>query len=419
MLDHYSFIVRYAAKLTALSPIRSSGEGGTEAILRNAEGRAFLQGTSLTGALRDWIQNSSYRDLDTDLFGCRENDGSLVVSDLVFAPEAEEQSRPRLRIDGATGAAAQKAKFSTTGLAVGTEGHFTLLWFGANRESRQQQAVEAALAAMNARDILLGAQKSNGFGRVQLAVTVRTFDMTNSDDRKDWIEDSPKGDALLLERQAESRRVNFTINGLLPNVLIRAEASRNENGTTFVNIQENGRPLIPGSSVKGAVRARAESIEERIRGSRSHCEQMFGREACDDDNGVAGRLRVSDVDLSRGRETKISRIRINKFTGGVMRGALFSEKPLGAPVTMSIAAPDDPAGCALLLFALRDLGLGLYNLGSGGSIGRGQLTNAVISAVTPDGKTLTLSFDSERRASLSDPDGLWPVWVAALKGENA
>lgn len=429
MLDRYSKIVRYEAHLTALSPIRSGGsEGDTDAILRSAEGRAFIQGPSLTGALRDWIKNSDYRDLNTVLFGpdrdtplsdSREGDGALVISDLVFEAGAEEQSRPRLRIDGATGAARQGAKFSVTGLAAGTQGRFTLLWFGSGQGSRQQQAVEAALAAMNAGDIRLGAQKSNGFGRVGLAVTVRHFDMTDSADRKAWIADSPEGEPLPLPRRAESRFVRFTVKGLLPNVLIKAEASVSGGGTTFVNIRENGKPLIPGSSVKGAVHARAGSIERQLCDSLTITERLFGREARDGDNGSAGTLRFSDADLSRGSETKISRIRINKFTGGVMRGALFSEQPLSAPVTISIAAPDDPAGCALLLFALRDLGLGLYNLGSGGSIGRGQLTGAEIRAVTPDGKTLTLSFDGERRASLSDPDGLWPVWAEALKGGNA
>ena len=74
-----------------------------------------------------------------------------------------------------------------------------------------------------------------------------------------------------------------------------------------------------------------------------------------------------------------------------------------------------PEGCALTLYALRDLGLGLWNLGSGASIGRGRITLDEVRAETPDRSLLNLRFDENGSCSLEDPAGLAEEWLNALK----
>ena len=88
-------------------------------------------------------------------------------------------------------------------------------------------------------------------------------------------------------------------------------------------------------------------------------------------------------------------------------------------VELRISAPDDPAACGLLLYALRDVGLGLYSLGSGGSIGRGYLSVEKIRAVTPEGGEASLQFDRERCCTVRDPDGIFGMWLNELGGERA
>lgn len=83
---------------------------------------------------------------------------------------------------------------------------------------------------------------------------------------------------------------------------------------------------------------------------------------------------------------------------------------------MRVSAPtEEKAGCMLLLYALRDLAIGLYNLGSGAAIGRGFLKVDEISVRTPEGNALKLSFDSEGHCSVSDPSGILPLWRQALE----
>lgn len=419
MLNRYQMIVCYDLSARNLSPLRSGDqEGDTESILRRADGRAFVQAASLAGAFSEWLKGSDFSGEHRALFGNQDCEGSLVFSDLVFSKTAEQQTRPRLRINGKTGTAADGAMYKVAHLAVDTEGESRLVWFGDSADSGALSAVEAMLGALNAGEILLGAQKSNGFGRVALKAFKSVYDMKNAEDRRAWIEGTRSGTPLELSSAAARSQVRFTVTGRLPNVLVKASNADYSEGSLMGNIRENGKALIPGSSVKGAVRAQMARIADRFPNGAAVCERLFGREAGEGDNGIAGTVRFSDVALSTENTVRVTRIRINKFTGGVMRGALFSEEPLSSPVKMSIVLPDDPEACALLLFALRDLGLGLYGFGSGGSIGRGLLSDTEILAEAPD-RSLTLQFDSSRKAVLTDPNGLWKDWAGALEGGKA
>lgn len=145
-------------------------------------------------------------------------------------------------------------------------------------------------------------------------------------------------------------------------------------------------------------------------------DEFFGRGAEGDDTGRPGQIFFEDARLTGEKKQQITRIRINRFTGGVIRGGLFTEEPLSCGVELRITAPDDPRVCALLLYALRDLGLGLYNLGSGGSVGRGYLTVQEIRATAPDGKQSRLLFDGKNRCSAEDSDGVFRGWLRELGG---
>ena len=116
----------------------------------------------------------------------------------------------------------------------------------------------------------------------------------------------------------------------------------------------------------------------------------------------------------RQKSRQISRIRINKFTGGVIRRGLFTEEPLKSGVTLTITAPqDDICGCALLVYALRDLGLGLYNLGSGGAVGRGYIKVSRIAIACGD-KTADMTFGADG-CKLNDTDNLVSAWLHTLE----
>ena len=417
MIASFTYAARYQITAVCLTPLRTGGpDGDTEAVLRDGQNRAFLQGTSLAGALRSWLEKHTSLALTECLLGSQEKSGHLVVSDAMFDPGAEQHTRPRLRIDPITGSAADGGKFDVAHIGAGARLSFSLTWLGNQGQVDELETVEQLLAALHGGNIRLGAQKSNGFGRVALTVTKRLFDMTEPQDRQDWLDDADGGTPLELPETADSRRVAFTVTGRLDSLLVRAASvEQEETGSYTPNIIEGSQPILPGSSVKGAVRSRAEAIAKAVGLDETRIYELFGRNAMESDNGKPGRVRFEDVRLDDSKR-KITRIRINKFTGGVVRGGLFKEEPVSSEVKLTVSTPDDPIACALVLYALRDLGAGLYNLGSGGAIGRGYMMVREITASAPDGRKAALVFQNQLECSLNDPDGLAAEWLEAWGG---
>lgn len=411
----FNYAVRYWAEVTCVSPLRTGGaEQDLEQVLRRWDGTPYLQGSSLAGALRDWRN-------DEELFGSREREGQLIVSDLEFSPDAAQGTRPRLHIDGTTGTGADGGKFDVSALLPGTTGSFTLVWQGKEPPEPILPVLESYLAALDAGHIRLGGQRSNGFGRVSLSVRRRRYDMRNPEDLTSWLEDAPANEAVALDRSGlQDGAVTFQVTARLHRLLVKAAAPAGvgQGSIDAPPMEENCRLLLPGSSIKGAVRAHISRIAPFCLGGDSglRWENFLGR-GCEPgrDNGIAGKAWFSDGAFEDTAAAAISRIRINRITGGVLNKALFTEQPVTATVKWSITAPEaERAGCALLLYALRDLGLGLYTLGSGGSIGHGLADWVRVEIHVPGQKTAVLDSRPEA-VRLEDPEGVVSGWLDACK----
>lgn len=416
MTASFTYAAVYQVEAVCRTPLRTGGvDGDPERVLRRWDGTAFVQGASLAGALRGWLEDQDTTDA---LFGSQEQIGHLMVSDGVFQRDADQQTRPRLRIDNATAAGDDGGKFDVAHIAKGSKLSFSLIWMGAPEEKTELDVVERLLSAMDAGAVRLGAQKSNGPGQLTLTVKRRLFDLTDPADREAWLADEWDGELLKLGSFMPEGGVIFTIVGRTNNILVKtAPASvdgASGSGAYTPNLSEGGQALLPGSSIKGAVRARVEYIAKVLGLKDPFTEQYFGRDARDGDNGLPGLVRFEDGKLS-GQKKKISRIRVDRFTGGVQRGGLFTEEPISTELTLRVTAPEKPEICGLLLYALRDLGLGLYNLGSGWAIGRGLVAVEEIWAATGNGQSGVLRFDGQGGITRDDPSGLLDSWMTALE----
>lgn len=448
----FTYAAVYAAKAVCLSPLRTGNtQNDPDQVLCRSDGTAFVQGTSLAGAMRSWLERSSLSAWTQRLFGTRKAGGHLMVSDAVFERDAVPSVRARLAIDPETGAGkidpktGAGAKFELAQINAGAKLHFSVVWLG--HDTAELAAVEAMLSALNASQILLGAQKSNGFGRVSVTVQWRRLDLREEKDLAVWLawnSDTPLPDSksLTLPQPEERPGVTFTIKARCDNLLVKASGMRAGNtgkNTTYYtpNLTEapslTGKetPVLPGSSVKGAVRARASAIARYLGLEDAFVEQLFGRgsnkagsslSGGEADNGLPGQVRFEDAQLCAGGRSarRISRIRIDRFTGGVIRQGLFTEEPLHVDeLRLCITAPAQDAACGLLLYALRDLGLGLCNLGSGQAIGRGYLQAERIE-VSAQGAAAALCFsraapESGITVAIEDPVGMLDRWSKALK----
>lgn len=401
--------IRYIVDIVCESPLRTGGSAkDTQSILRDGARLPFVQGTSLAGAFRSWRK-------DPELFaepGCT---SALMFSDL-HLEDMKPVVRPRLRINGATGTAANNAKFDMAAMPTGTHGSFQLVWTGDSDPVKMAEKIEAYLSALNSGEITLGALKANGFGRLCVSAKRRIYDMTNPGDLEAWLQGSVVTDSEPVSlRERMEQNVLFTVTATVPSILIKASGgNRSQGGAHLIQMREAGRSIVPGSTLKGIIRSQMVRICPHLHRRPEELEQLFGHENRKNIGGMAGVLRFSDGILTNEKALRTYRIRINRLTGGVMSTGMFTEEPVTAALKFEIRIPAERrAGCALLLYALRDLGLGLYELGSGTAVGRGRLEAVQVQITSPDSDAqLRCTKDG---VELSDPDGLIARWEQALK----
>ncbi len=103
-----------------------------------------------------------------------------------------------------------------------------------------------------------------------------------------------------------------------------------------------------------------------------------------------------------------------------MRGGMFKEEPVCGEVSLRVSVDEGCVeGCGLILYALRDLGLGLWSLGSGSAVGRGFIRVQDIRVETPEGERMAIRFTGDGTCAAEDPAGLAGRWFGALKEAKA
>ena len=468
-------------------------------LIEEVSQRALLTGASIAGALRNYLREYQWgyempmpsRDLHspyyrewnetennllaTKLFGSHRGDeeglqSPLIVDDALGVVEGypEVELRDGVKIDPKTRTVEEKKKYDYQLLATGTrfDLRFELLLDDNSKENeRCKKALAIALQGLAAGEVRLGARKSRGFGCCRVAGwRVKTYDLRNSNDLLAWLEagfrevpsdvpassDPPSHaiasllDVTLDESDLPDRRewfeikADFEIDGSL---IVRGGFDEQDRGPDVVHLrtrrqsEKEARPVLPGTSVAGAIRHRALRIVNTIAGenkgseagTRKFISAMFGSvmdapthkrnheknpqkgdEQLFDAQPRASRIVIDEQLINGGNGLVQTRIKIDRFTGGTIEAALLEEAPCfngGVKLQLRLRNPED-AEIGLLLLVLKDLWLGDLPLGGESSIGRGRLRG--IRA------TLRHSLDGEIQVSSVAKEG--PI---TLTGENA
>lgn len=401
----YDKVVKYVIEAECREPLHigtGSGDNG-EVLIHPEENRPFVQATGIAGAFRDFYRFD--RTLQTRLFGAPYKDngeeesstaGSKVFfTDGFFGKSAVyTEIRPRLRIDGRSGTGQSSRtqgsgkktgqKFEIESVAAGSRFSFSIYLYekGENLESE----VEYGLKALHEGRIQLGGQKSNGCGYVNLvSIKKGVYDFYDSQDRKLWAEENKRMEellpGLLKKEEAGGKRIHFELSGQTESgILVKSIAvvEYGDNVPDAMNIRNHRREcILPASSVKGVIRNQIQKIAA-YRRIENVVTDIFGQEQDDGQEGKAGKIRCFDCTIGEAEANDRARIQhrihIDKFTGGVMYGGLFSEKPAYGKLNIRVELEDGTnEESGLILLALRDLAIGITPVGSGSSIGRGYI----------------------------------------------
>lgn len=425
----YNRVLKYIIRAELVQPMHVGSAGGDpeEVLIHPVDERPYLQAAGITGVLRNAF-HQILPDQEDDLFGNAREGGDacfsrIVVSDgRLTGPDSGTGSgrktysqdrpaalefRPRVKINRETGTAGSNeieatrgesgGKFNMQYVGAGALLSFSVYILSDEQHGEDDTNFQTILGTMEG-GIQFGGQRSNGCGYVKpTQILFHEYDLTNPEERRKWTEeDSPrmtdykeilssiKGTASLNAYEIEVKgrtEGSLLVKAIVPDV--------EEDAPDDMNIRNAAKSyIVPGSSLKGAVRARMEEIAGYLAAhdgidDETLIENAFGTDAgrLQDNKGKPGNLRFCDTIVGDREENDMAliqhRIHIDKFTGGVMNGALFSTKDVHGEVDLriNIANRNNPdQTLALLLFALRDLANGSYNLGSGYSVGKGFLT---------------------------------------------
>ncbi len=364
-------------------------------VLRDSEGGVYIPATSFTGSLRHYIKlDKSYKDKLELFWGTSEEEqdlseektlrqSSIRIDDLLPISEPFVVIRDGVKIDNKKGIAKDKGKFDYE--IIEPPAKFALnmeVILDGNEDEFKKQMLATIIELLKNEKIQIGAKTTSGFGKIRLIdSTVNLFDFTKKEDVLRWfkqdfsISSELKADSLKIDPRTFTVKADFVIK----NSLIVRSYNYDPNKPDIEHIKSKDIPVLPGTSIKGSIRARAERIVKTLKKPDNIITDLFGN--VDEKEKVAkkGKITVEETLIHGYPEEVQTRIKIDRFTGGVMEGALLETKPLfrgkdekflNLKITISNYEKHE---AGLILLVLKDLWTGDLPVGGEKAIGRGVL----------------------------------------------
>jgi CRISPR/Cas system CSM-associated protein Csm3 (group 7 of RAMP superfamily) len=382
-------------------------DGTINTVCKGVNNQAYIPATTLRGSLRD-----RYKGNDKDiLFGSSQGKGGMgkirvydatsngiqdIKGDRYQHNEFKTILRDGVSINPVTQTAKEHHLFVHEIVPSKTE--FTLILEVDRITKNQLENIIHLLQQWN-NDMrsALGKGKSKGWGKLKLIKQPQIATLT-SQAVKQWIEDQTEKPIWKSEEspsnpaKKQSNSIIFNLkphSPLLINDHARITGVKQEAKQVFMRNSE-GKAIIPGSSLKGAVRAHAHKImatiahlhynKEAIQAAKmveNSINQLFGAEQ------KRSLLWISDaIDQVEGSSKKHEQYfnAVDRFTGGVVDTALFSVIAANCQQLSGECIYDnhpkrelkDDWWKGLLLLLVRDFMQGDFAIGWGKSKGYGQ-----------------------------------------------
>jgi len=428
------------ANLELISPLMiGSGESeiSDRDILLNKEGKPFIPASSFMGKL--------YNELSSDkkkkYFGQKkagENDKNeeenkaesskfehqsyIICDDLHLSDDSVKNTaiRDGIRINPETGLVEKETKFDYQVLEPGN--HFALeMSINVEPDDNYNDCKELMKNIVNVlsnRQFALGGKTSSGFGNLQAQnIKVMEYDFA----------DKKQAAAYLLKKETENLfseyiednpmlNDEFRINAsfqIVNSFLIRSY-SKTPYGSDATQLKCGDKFVLPGTSLRGALRARAQKILNLLWENKKDEVDMFiaalfGTTSLEKKNeySVPSSLYVSETVIDNVECQLQNRIQIDRFTGGTIESALFDSMPV-FPVpndkaqlvnlTLTIHKPL-PSQKGLLLLLLKDLYTSELPIGGEKNVGRGLLKGTKATVTNGDESIHFSNFEDIDEAS--------------------
>lgn len=431
------------------SPLRiSSGvdDGITDIlVLKDKKGKAFIPGTSITGVLRAKMSNI-YGDRAVDrLFGSIDDDGNqsmINISDIVLE-NAKIINRDGIKIDSFTGVSKQGAKFDFEAIDKGATGDLyievTLRESCLSEQNKPNISyrkehkdfaingdvygeLTATIADILTEGINVGSLTTKGYGKIKSREPVKmyVFDFKNPQGAMKWWQYLNEGilqdvaytgnnSVAVVSEEDFVMQMEFA---LTSSMIIRdydVDTDDEKEKIAAVQMKSGENFVIPATSIKGVLKSRAYKILMNLnhhdeQEAEDFLDKLMGRETDNkEDKGQKSRLYIDEVYIRPNilHSKKQSRNRIDRFTGGTIDSALFTDKPIWqtdkskATIAINLQVQNcDEKEAGLMLLVMKDLWLGDLAIGGNKAIGKGVLK----------GKKCTIQYAGESFLIQDDGD---------------
>lgn len=409
--------ILYSITVSCCSPLAvSNGNDGItdNDVLRDYDGHPFVPGSSLAGVFRNyfgWMKDQEC------LFGYTSSGGqegkmsSLFISDLCFS-ETDVPTAVRNGVElGKNKTALSQKKYDFEVVDTGAEGRFMieLIIREEDEKEKYRQQILQVLSALHRHEIRIGAKTTRGFGEFDiLSLKERVFDKKNILDYKDAYEEvNPESwtditESLMqvgLEKKYITIRVPLKLKGGisirqysaqkgLPDYVHQTVRGKGER-IHCSDDNYDGIPVIPGTSIGGAIRHRMSEILETLHIPETEriMNTVFGY--VEGKNAHISNVRFDECMIRGAHPLRTTRTAISRFESAVKETALYQElayfegeTEISIQVSKNITMNNengelvDVTGYIIgfLLIVVRDIQNGYLSIGGETAIGRGLLS---------------------------------------------
>ena len=413
-------------------------------LLTDASGLPYIPGTTIAGLLRHSLADSSFfgeqgeegfgseiifteaKILDLDSTVCEAYTRNTVSSDLKSQLD-NLPVRNHVRI-GHTGTGVDKGKYDEQILFKGARFCFDMDMIVSSDEDAEN--FEKVLDALRSPYFRVGGGSRSGFGKIKIVkMLTKVLDLKIAEDLREYLDISPRLDKDYAGWKEESPSesadggswVKYELK-LVPDDFFQFGSGKASNEADMTPVTENyiswagnigtfkeAKVFIPATSVKGALAHRTayyfnkkskvysdkiyiEDFNRHTGSGNPAVRAIFGAEKILADKELSenqkaalqpsrGKAIFSDVYSDNGVRKLLNHVKIDRFTGGTIDGALFTEEVTDTAETfrMEIFLSKDIDGQYVECFesALKDIAGGFLPLGGGAGRGHGFFTGKI------------------------------------------
>jgi len=373
-------------KMQLLSPaLVGSGEEEYTArdVYVDAKGNPVLPGTSLAGVLRNVLDINDAAALFGSLIDKKEDEKTNKASPLwvydapLYTKDSDEVAKiitiDNVRLEDEEKIAASTGKFDFQAVDRGSRFDLRLQLIIRRQKEESEANLEALLDGLleKLNYLYIGGKTSRGFGKLVCVDIYKQVFYNDPTDLKAWLNFNWHDESNYFKYMPQKPNENGKICAILKlngTLLIRDDYSVIEDEET-AQITSDGIPVIYGTSWAGAIRGGLNRFLKK-QNCKAYFDKIFG---CSEPETSPSKIRIDASYFGSDKRHNVTRVKIDRWTGGAVKGALFTSRPqFGGSVRLTIYyPPKDEAIRQLIILALQAIDLGIITVGGETSVGRG------------------------------------------------